>query len=187
MKCLIQKKAGINLEFKEMTAEIVKNGTPNFPLILSQGTQISILKKEKGPQFLATIIGLLITDFQRSFNLIRPLNDEQIAIISIELMTEYWGYRFEDFIAFFQLAKKGIYGNILDRLDANTILKMLLVYDTQRVDELRATQTSQQEVKGNLSPYVRGDRDKQNEWFDDKGAQIGDFVRRVSNIKNKDE
>ncbi len=185
MKCIISHKQGVNFEFKELAADLVTNGAPNFPAIIERGTQMSLLKKEKGSEFLAMILSLLIADFQKSFNLIRPMNDEQIANLSMDLINDYWSYKFEDFVAFFQLAKKGVYGKILDRMDNNTIQAMLLVYDTQRVDELRLIQTRLQESKENLNEFVKYDRLEQNKGFTDHGAQIGDFIGRLKNIEKK--
>lgn len=185
MKCLIHPNSVINFEFKEFSVELIENGYPNFHKIISKGTQISILKKDKGIQFLATVLGLLIADFQKSFNLIRPMNEEQVANLSIDLINDYWSYRFEDFVAFFQLAKKGVYGKILDRMDSNTIQSMLLVYDTQRVDELRSAHEQLQESKENLNEFVKTDRNEQNKGFTDHGAQIGDYINRLKSIENK--
>jgi hypothetical protein len=173
------------LEFKELAFGLVKNGCPDFSLILSDGTQMSILKKDKGIHFLGSVMIMLITDFQKSFNLIRPMDNEQVANLSMELINDYWSYRFEDFVAFFQLAKKGVYGKILDRMDANTIQSMLLVYDTQRVDELRASQARLQESKANLNEFAKADRNEQNRGFTDHAPQIGDFIKRLKDIENK--
>lgn len=181
MRCLAENKT----EFKEISLKLVENGYPNFNIILSEGTQLNVLKKEKGPQFLVTILALLVADFQKSVNLVRPLNDEQIANLCFDLITDYWAYRFEDFIAFFQLAKKGIYGKIYDRMDYATIQEMLIKYDDQRVNELRSRQTMQQESKDNLCEFKQADRHEQNKGFTSAGPAIGDYIGRLKSLKNE--
>ena len=114
---------------------------PNLPAILGQGTQISVLRLVEGLEKTASIVGLLINDFCSNFNTRYPMSAEQIADLAIELITDYWTYKLEDFIVFFSLARRGVYGKVYDRVDASVILGMLGVYHKQRDEELYLIQT----------------------------------------------
>lgn len=117
---------------KEIIKELVSGDNPIYPKIIEKGTQISVIKNERGFEFIASILGLMINDFCGNFNTRNPMNDEQIADLAIELVTDYWSYKLEDFIAFFSLAKRGLYGKVYDRVDAATIYQMLAEYNKQR-------------------------------------------------------
>lgn len=165
---------------------LIADGQPNLPAILKEGTQLSVIIKLKGEQFTHSVLGLLIHEFQSAFNLIRPITDDQAADLAMEFMANWWAYKLEDFVAFLQLAKRGLYGKILDRLDTASVLAMLMQYDAQRVDRLAARQASKQESKQGLNPYAKADRDEQNEGFTDRSVPIGDFIKKVKKLKNNE-
>ena len=135
MAAISQGTAGI-IEKKEITGSLTFGNQVNFPLILKQGTQLSIITKKEGLEFTASMIGLLINDFCMNFNTRERMGAEQIADLAVELATDYWGYKLEDFIAFFALAKKNKYGKIYDRVDPSTILLLLEAYNKERDENL---------------------------------------------------
>lgn len=75
-----------------------------------------------------------ITKFQLCYNVIRPMSADQIAQCAFSLIQsakEDW-LSLEDIIIFFEGAKQGKYGRILDRLDQQTIFQMLEEYRNDR-------------------------------------------------------
>jgi hypothetical protein len=173
------------VEYREKVGALTHSGKMNLELIIQNGTQLSVIQKISGDQNLAQALGFIIVDFAASYNLIRPLSGDQVADIAVELISDYWAYRFEDFIAFFQLARRGTYGKIFDRLDLPTILEMLGKYDAERVELLAQRQVIKQEAKLNLSGYSEADRDEQNRGFIDRSVPIGDYIKRIKSIKDK--
>lgn len=171
------------IAYKEKIGGLTYGGRPNLPAIYKYGTSLNTIKRVNGLQFLETVLSLMIVEFQNNFNLIRPISSDQAADLAVELINDYSLYKLEDFIAFFQLAKKGVYGKILDRLDPATILQMFVLYDNHRTERFAGREMNRQESK--RSPYDLGDRNEQNGNFTDRSAPIGDFIDKVRALKNK--
>jgi hypothetical protein len=125
---------------KVLTGALIYGDKPNFPAILNNGTQLSVLKNELGLDYSASILALMIGDFCSNFNTRFPMSAEQIADFAIELLTDYWTYRLEDFVAFFALAKRGNFGKVYDRIDAAVILTFLGEYNKHRESNLIESQ-----------------------------------------------
>lgn len=123
-------------EKKRLASLLVSGDSPNFALIIKNGTQLSVLKRERGVDVVVGILSLIIAEFCSSFNIKHNMSAEQIADLALELVGEYWAYKLEDFVAFFNLAKKGRYGKIYDRIDAPTIFQMLVEYNIDREKSL---------------------------------------------------
>ncbi len=80
------------------------------------------------------ILMVEITKFQECYNVIRPMSAGQIAQCALSLIQsakEDW-LALEDLVIFFEGAKQGKYGKILDRLDQQTIFQMLEQYRADR-------------------------------------------------------
>lgn len=123
-----------------LSNQLVKGGVVDFDMVLEVGTQISILTKSNGDAMIIHIVAQLITAFQKSFNIYAPMDDEQIADLAVDLVADFWAYKLEDFVAFFHAARKGLYGEIKNRIDEQTILMMLTKYDNQRTKRLEERQ-----------------------------------------------
>jgi len=193
----------VKIEFREMAGGLIYGGRPNFPAIMQSGTQLSLIKKHfanppvpakdgtpaipgsDGTKETVGVLSLLINDFQTGFNLIRPLTDDQVVDLAIDLLTDWWAYKLEDFVSFFLLAKKSTFGRVLDRMDQDTVFKMLAEYDALRVSHLAAEQMNKQEAKDNLSPYLEADRADISRRTVDVGGAIKDFKDRVSKMPTK--
>lgn len=125
---------------KVLTGALIYGDKPNFPAILNNGTQLSAIQTELGRDITASILALMIGDFCSNFNTRFPMSAEQIADFSIELLTDYWTYRLEDFVAFFALAKRGNFGKVYDRMDSAVILTFLGEYNRARETNLIESQ-----------------------------------------------
>lgn len=129
---------------KDIAIHLTKtpSGFADVDRILVEGTQLSVIEATNGAVVLQSLLVLLLTDFNNSLNVVRPLTDYQIADLAQELSREYWEYTLEDFICFFHLAAKGALSDtrdnqIRDRIDKQIINSLLLVYDRRRLDKIR--------------------------------------------------
>lgn len=104
------------------------------------------------------LIVKILTDFQNSFNLIRPMSEEQIVSCAFAIMESAHedNLGMEDLVIFFEGAKMAKYGRILDRLDQQTIFELMEQYREARHGEyLRINQEKQSYFKS-LGPMDRG-------------------------------
>jgi hypothetical protein len=103
-------------------------------LSISAYSRIPNLTHVYGIEEIHAILSVLLTSFNNSLNLIRPMSKEQIVECAYEMVltTEEDQLSIEDYVLFFRGAKTGKYGRILDRLDQQTIFSMLEEYRSER-------------------------------------------------------
>jgi pantothenate kinase len=99
----------------------VSDRLPELSIKVGLGNMIKILMAE-------------IVKFQNCYNVIRPMNPDQIAQCSFSIIqtAEEDFLSLEDVILFFEGAKQGKYGKVYDRLDQQIIFEMLEVYRDER-------------------------------------------------------
>lgn len=112
--------------------ELAEYNVPQFDYILDKGTSLSVISAHKGKEFTTQVVGLLISDMSKAYNVIRPLTGDQIADLAFEIVTDYYFMKLEDFCAFLHLCRKGKYGRVLDRLDPGLINEWFAAYMLQR-------------------------------------------------------
>jgi hypothetical protein len=103
-------------------------------LAISLHARIPNLTHVYGFENIHKLLGAMLTAFNESLNLIRPMTAEQIFECSRDLImtTEEDQLSIEDYVLFFNGAKQGKYGKILDRLDQQTVFAMLEEYRQER-------------------------------------------------------
>jgi hypothetical protein len=120
----------------ENSRQYITGGVVAFDKVLSISLHARIpnLTHVYGFEKIHEIIIVLITSFNNSLNLIRPMNADQIVECAHDLVmtTEEDQLAIEDYVLFFKGAKEGKYGKILDRLDQQTIFSMLEEYRQER-------------------------------------------------------
>lgn len=86
------------------------------------------------------ILAVLLTKFNNSLNLVRPMSADQVRDCSFEMVmtTEEDFLSIEDYMLFFKGAKEGKYGRILDRMDHQTVFALLEEYRQERHRKLLA-------------------------------------------------
>lgn len=124
----------------------------NFPLLVSEGTQLSVLSRNLGTTAIEVNVGLLITDFVHSFNVSQGMNNDQIADLAAMLVSDYWFYTLEDFVVFFHRAKKSEFGKVFNRLDAAIIFEFLKVYDAERMESFFQYETEGRKLESKPLP-----------------------------------
>jgi hypothetical protein len=103
-------------------------------LSISLHARVPNLTHVYGFQNIHKLLGAMLTGFNESLNLVRPMTAEQVFECSRDLVmtTEEDQLSVEDYVLFFKGAREGKYGKILDRLDQQTIFTMLEEYRDQR-------------------------------------------------------
>ena len=115
------------VELNIIKQELVPSGNPNYEVLLGSDTiQMSSLRKMIGDANLAKLIIILIEDLVNFFNVERPMNEDQITDLAVDLMNEMRYHRFEEIVAFFEGIKKGKYGKVYERFDAYLIWEMFI-------------------------------------------------------------
>lgn len=113
-----------------------ENNTPNYISLLKipANDRLPGLAQKVGVENLGALLMAEITKFQACYNVIRPMNPDQIAqcAFSIIQTSEEDYLSLEDLVLFFEGAKQGKYGKVYDRLDQQIIFEMLELYREQR-------------------------------------------------------
>ena len=121
------------IAFKIKSKEVAVSGQPKFEMIFEQGTPLATLDKSIGRSNIVKMIILLIEDLNFTLNVQRPMNERQISDFAVEFYTEQSRYiRFEEVVAFFEGVKRGVYGQIYERVDSAILSDMWLKYDENK-------------------------------------------------------
>ena len=122
MKCYLTKNK-IDLSVKKK--EIMVGAKPNFDVIFQKGksTALVTMKNAVGMEGMLKLLVLMLEDLVNYFNVQRPMNEDQIADLAIEILEEMRDIRFEEIVAFIEGIKREEYGKIYERFDAPTFWK----------------------------------------------------------------
>ena len=122
MKCYLTKNK-IDLSVKKK--EIMVGGKPNFDVIFQSGksTAMVTLKKAIGIEAMLKLLVVMLEDLVNYFNVQRPMNEDQITDLAVEILEEMRDITFEEIVAFIEGIKREEYGKIYERFDAPTFWK----------------------------------------------------------------
>lgn len=136
---LVQSLEGNNTgDYLKAIKVILPGGVCNFNHILDKGTSVSSMVINNGEKETVAILAVLLTKFSHSINVVRNLSAEQIKELAWDfVINDDWGFRLEDYVAAFQMAKNGVIGDIRDRLDIEVINDILDQYFTRRMAAIR--------------------------------------------------
>ncbi len=119
-----------------MVKHYSENNAPKYDFLLKIPVEDRLpeLAKKIGVSEMGKILMAEITKFQNCYNVIRPMNADQIAqcAYSIIQSAEEDFLSLEDLVLFFEGSKQGKYGKVYDRLDQQIIFEMLEVYRESR-------------------------------------------------------
>lgn len=98
---------------------------PNFDVIFQKGksTALVTMKNAVGMEGMLKLLVLMLEDLVNYFNVQRPMNEDQIADLAIEILEEMRDITFEEIVAFIEGIKREEYGKIYERFDAPTFWK----------------------------------------------------------------
>jgi hypothetical protein len=103
---------------------------------------IRVLLTKENERGLEIALQGLIVDFCSSYNVVRPMNEYQIADCAellLQDLGEFNDFTFEDYVLMFQMAKMEKFDDIkiMDRLDTGTIMKIRKCYEKWRTGEVK--------------------------------------------------
>jgi hypothetical protein len=128
------------------------------------------------------LLGAMLTAFNESMNLIRPMTADQIFECSRDLVmtTEEDQLSIEDYVLFFKGAKEGKYGRILDRMDHQTVFSMLEEYRQERHRQLiRIKDEKHQALKDTGSTERTNNPDPISESLCNVAGRLGDMKEKL--------
>ena len=124
---------------------------PKYGELLKIKERLPDIVKAAGPSEIGKILMAELTKFVRSYTVVRPMNEDQIAECSYALLStseEDW-LSLQDLIIFFDGAKQGKYGRVLDHIDQHIIFEMLEQYRQHRhITRLRIKEEQDTQFKG---------------------------------------
>lgn len=155
-----------------------QNNNPKYDALLSipVSDRLPELSKKVGVSEIGKIIMAEITKFQNCYNVIRPMNADQIAQCAFSILqsSEEDFLSLQDIIIFFEGAKQGKYGKVYDRLDQQVIFDMLEIYRESRhqslinmkeeqhsqyktvpINDRISNNTERQEMRSALNDYLK--------------------------------
>lgn len=124
---------------------------PKFDKLLKVKERLPDLVMAAGSAQIGKLLMVELTKFVQSYTVVRPMNEDQIAECAYALLStseEDW-LSLQDLIIFFDGAKQGKYGRVLDHIDQHIIFEMLEVYRQQRhITRLRIKEEQDTKFKG---------------------------------------
>lgn len=177
------------LSIRESVEYLKDNGRINFieALKIPRSDRLPMLVSKLGKKEIYSILVAMVGVFNNSLNLIRPMNAEQVADCALDLLetSQEDNLSLEDLTLFFEGAKKGQYGKILDRLDQQTIFELLENYREQRWQALqRYRDNIASEYKG-LGPSERIQNDEMMQSFYNIIGRMGDMKDKLKQARKK--
>lgn len=94
-------------------------------VIKSDSPSLALMKKEYGDVHTKAILTIILVDVIKFFNVGKSMSNVQVAQTIELIQQEYWMLKPEDFKLCFNNAKKGMYGQIYDRIDGQLILSWI--------------------------------------------------------------
>lgn len=128
----------------ERAAELMPGGVPSFKEVRSYPS-IAQLVKQTSYKDMHKAIQVLIQNFCDSFNVVRNMTANQVFEAATYLLDESHGFRLEDYVMMFTMAKRGQFVKIRDRVDISVIAEVLDGYWHER--DQAGKRLQEQEVK----------------------------------------
>lgn len=140
-------------------------------LSISLYDRIPNLTHVYGVEKIHAIVTALLKGFCDSYNVIRPMNSDQIVSCAYDMVmtSQDDQLSIEDYVIFFKGAKEGKYGKILDRMDQQTIFEMLEQYRQQRHE---ATLNIRDEQHVNFKALGPTDRTSEERQVDEESFRV---------------
>jgi hypothetical protein len=142
---------------------------PKFTELLKIRERIPDLVKSVGTSDMGKIIMVEITKFINCYTVVRPMNADQIAQCAFALIStsEEDNLSLQDLVVFFEGAKQGKYGRVLDHIDQHTIFEMLEQYRNERHRQyLHIKEENDVQFKG------LGDRNRTSDEYEAKEVDV---------------
>jgi hypothetical protein len=148
-----------------MVKHYTENNSPQFPALLSVKERIPDLVKEIGIADMGKLLMAEIAKFINCYTIIRPMNPDQIAQCAYAIISssEEDYLSLQDLVLFFEGAKQGKYGRVLDHIDQHVIFEMLEVYRQSRhVAYLNLKDEKETQFKANYLPRLSEEKEPED-------------------------
>lgn len=107
---------------------------PKSVLDVFQAPNLSIvsLKNDVGEPFIRALMVKWMGSFVNFYSVNGTMSDLQVADTINLILEEYPHYKQDDFKLFFNMSKKGMFGQVFGRMDGEVIMQWLKAYDIHR-------------------------------------------------------
>lgn len=123
---------------KEYSKEVIKQNLTVEDAIKSPTPHLSVLMKLHSEAEIKAVLVLMLVDHIKFFNVGKSMNETQVVQTVNLILSEYSGYKLEDFAVCFKNRKLGKYGKLYDVLDGSIIMQDLATYDNERMSFIYA-------------------------------------------------
>lgn len=124
------------MQISERLAELMPSGQPDMKAI-TRHVPMEDLIAENGRKVMLSVLIVLVSDFCNSLNVKRPMTEDQIFEAADALLDECSGFRLEDYVCMFHMAKRGkLVGELYSSMDVRTIAAIRDAYERQTAKEL---------------------------------------------------
>jgi hypothetical protein len=161
---------------KQKLPRFTSGGIVNVDKVLDEGTPLAVVKAHTGPQYVAAIIVIFLSDLINTFNVSRPMTPEQIGDLASEMTDELWWVRLEELLAFFHCVKRGKYGKVYERIDAPTIWACWSEYIDHRMEVVETRR-----ARGIFYEVPTEEREQEREM----DARLGAMSDHINSFKRK--
>lgn len=138
-------RAAGKLELVARTSELMPKGEPNFGEVRYYPS-IEQLTARAGRKNMLKVLLLMIKDFCDSMNVVRNMDIGQMTECAGMLLDEAGNFRLEDYVMMFALGKRGRLVKIMDRVDIETVGKMIDAYWQYRDQQGKILQEREQKA-----------------------------------------
>lgn len=132
---------------KEYSKEVTKQNLTVEDAIKSPTPHLSVLIKIHSEAEVKAVLVLMLVEHIKFFNVGKSMNETQVVQTVNLILSEYSGYKLEDFAVCFKNRKLGKYGKLYDVLDGSIIMQDLAFYDNERMNFIY---TKHEEDRGKL-------------------------------------
>lgn len=117
-----------------MVKHFTQANAPDYNKLLQVKERIPDLVTTIGLETMVALVMAEVTRFQNSYTVVRPMSAVQIADCAMALISTSDEDRLSlnDLVIFFEGAKQGKYGRVLDHIDQHVIFEMLEIYRQER-------------------------------------------------------
>lgn len=132
-----------------------------------------------------TLLVILITNFCRSFNVVRNMNEDQVTECAMYLFDECRDFTLEDYVIMFTLGKRAKIGEVLDHIDIEVIASMHQQYLRQRMAAFKKIQEADNKARFEAKVAGLGPQDHE---AGDKAMQAmkqfaQDWATNIANVE----
>jgi hypothetical protein len=157
-------------------------GGYDLQAVVKSGVPIGHMAKEIGKGNLVKLLCILIADLCGAYNVVRNMSSDQILDYAVEQVEDCPHYHFEDYVIFFDRAKRGFFGQPFDRIDRGILDDWFEQYHEVRKKAMWAVQDEHKTGVKALPRMTTASDPLENKLLDLGGA-ISELKKGLQNDK----